>query len=142
MNGRRPTLKEKIYLDAVLHHVGCIACILDGVEIENPENWTAIHHDPDFGSHAPWCHLHAFGLCAAHHQGVFPPGVNSALIAVRHPPLRGTGPKFSRIYGTDSQLCQLTWIRIPDNIKALIGFDLSAGALPPEDVIKLAKNGG
>lgn len=33
MNGRTPTKKEKLYIQAVLTHVGCIACIIDTVKL-------------------------------------------------------------------------------------------------------------
>ena len=104
MNGRTPTKKEKLYIQAVLTHVGCIACIIDGREIDNPELWTELHHDPDYGS-------------VDEH------------IAVRHPPLSNCA-RFVERYGTDEFLCAQTWELLPQSVKDEIGFDLSLGEVP------------
>lgn len=134
MNGRTPTKKEQLYITAVLQTVGCIACILDGREIENPETWTEFHHDPDFGSSEPNCHFRGYGACAPHHRGAVPPGVRlPADLAVRHPVGR-PGAIFSERYGTDAYLCALTWERLPQSVKDAIGFDLSLGEVPPEAI--------
>ncbi|ELM5072261.1 hypothetical protein Q3B48_004317 [Escherichia coli] len=130
MNGRTPTKKEKLYIQAVLTHVGCIACIIDGREIENPELWTELHHDPDYGSVDENCHFHSFGLCAPHHRGVVPGGgCVPPHIAVRHPPLSNCA-RFVERYGTDEFLCAQTWELLPQSVKDEIGFDLSLGEVP------------
>ncbi|STJ26712.1 Uncharacterised protein [Citrobacter braakii] len=123
MNGRTPTKAERLYINACLQLVGCIPCILDGLEIENPEAWTEFHHDPDYGSTDKNCHFHGYGICMAHHRGA-PAGV-----AVRHP-IASNGPRFATVYGPDELLCAMAWERIPDAIKATIGFDLSTGEIP------------
>ncbi|WP_258090800.1 Ref family protein [Serratia liquefaciens] len=132
MNGRTPTKKEQLYITAVIQSVGCIACILDGREVENPGAWTEFHHDPDFGSTSAGCHFRGYGCCAAHHRGVTPPGARlPAGFAVRHPVGKPT-VKFAEKYGTDAYLCALTWERLPQSVKDEIGFDLSLGEMPPE----------
>lgn len=132
MNGRKPTKGEHLYIKACLAIVGCIPCILDGLEIENPEAWTEFHHDPDYGSLDENCHYHGYGICAAHHRGVVPFGGKlPAGIAVRHPPL-GAGPRFADQYGSDEMLCAIAWEKIPQEIKDRIGFDLSLGDIPPK----------
>ncbi|MCB4615306.1 Ref family recombination enhancement nuclease [Enterobacter asburiae] len=128
MNGRRPTKKERLYIEACIQHVGCIPCILDGREIENPAVWTEFHHDPDYGSTEPCCHFHGYGICSTHHRGVTPDG-RSVEIAVRHP-VASNGPRFATIYGPDELLCAMAWERIPDSVKNVIGFDLSTGEIP------------
>lgn len=130
MNGRKPTKAENLYIEACLKDVGCIPCILDGREIENPEQWTEFHHDPDFGSVDENCHFHGYGICTVHHRGVVPFGVKIPPgTAVRHPPL-GAGPRFVTVYGSDALLCALAWERIPQKVKDEIGFDLSLGEIP------------
>lgn len=130
MNGRKPTKAEALYISACLREVGCVACRLDGREIENPELWTEFHHDPDYGSLDKNAHYHGFGLCAVHHRGAFPPGCEPDLsIAVRHPPL-SNGPKFSAVYGDDEFLCLYAWDLIPNTIKKQIGFDYATGEIP------------
>lgn len=123
MNGRTPTKAERLYINACLQLVGCIPCILDGLEIENPEAWTEFHHDPDYGSTDKNCHFHGYGICMAHHRGA-PAGV-----AVRHP-IASNGPRFATVYGPDELLCAMAWERIPESIKDAIGFDLSTGEIP------------
>ncbi|MFA9209483.1 MAG: Ref family recombination enhancement nuclease [Yersinia sp. (in: enterobacteria)] len=136
MNGRTPTKAERLYIRACIQIVGCIACVLDGREIENPETWTEFHHDPDFGSTSPGCHFRGFGICTVHHRGAVPGGGKLPLnIAVRHP-VGSSGPRFAAEYGDDAFLCALVWERIPQDIKDEIGFDISMGATPPEEVGK------
>lgn len=131
MNGRAPNKKERLYINTVLNTVGCIACIIDGREIDNPQVWTEFHHDPDYGSTAPNCHFRGYGLCATHHRGVTPPGVPlPADVAVRHPQL--SGPNFADQYGPDAYLCALVWERLPEGVIAAIGFDLSIGEEPSQ----------
>ena len=132
MNGRTPTKAEAVYISACVMIVGCIPCILDGRDIENPAAWTEFHHDPDFGSVDADCHFHGYGICSAHHRGVSPSGKLPAGIAVRHPS-SGAGPKFSDVYGEDALLCAMAWERIPQAIKTVIGFDLSLGEIPGSD---------
>ncbi|HBV6392433.1 TPA: Ref family recombination enhancement nuclease [Klebsiella aerogenes] len=130
MNGRHPTKKERLYIHAVLNYVGCIACIIDGREIDNPQLWTELHHDPDYGSTAKNCHFHAFGLCVPHHRGVAPGGGRvPPEVAVRHPPLSNCA-RFAEQYGSDEYLCARTWELVPHSVKEKIGFDLSLGELP------------
>lgn len=130
MNGRTPTKAERLYIDACLREVGCVACRLDGREIENPEIWTEFHHDPDFGSNDRNAHFHGFGLCAVHHRGAFPPGCEpDAGIAVRHPPLSSVR-RFADVYGDDEFLCLYAWEQIPAQVKEEIGFDLNDGEIP------------
>jgi hypothetical protein len=132
MNGRTPTKKEQLYIQSCIKDVGCIACILDGREVENPEVWTEFHHDPDYGSTDPGCHFHGYGLCATHHRGAAPSGAKlSAGIAVRHPAGKPSA-NFTAKYGTDDELCLESWDRIPQRVKDAIGFDFSLGELPPE----------
>lgn len=133
MNGRTPTKKESMYIRACIEQVGCIACILDGREIDNPGAWTEFHHDPDFGSNDPGCHFHGFGVCAIHHRGVAPAGTNLSKIAIRHP-VASNCLKFSEQYGSDAYLCALVWERLPEPIKEIIGFDLSLGEIPASGV--------
>ena len=122
MNGRTPTKAEKRYIQASVQTVGCIACRLDGRDIENPELWTEFHHDPDFGSVKPDCHFHGFGLCAVHHRGRSMAGGSiPADIAIRHPVLSGKGPRFSSKYGSDSELCLMNWSLIPLHVRQEIG---------------------
>lgn len=140
MNGRTPTKAEKLYISACVQIVGCIPCILDGLEIENPAAWTEFHHDPDYGSTEPGCHFRGFGICSCHHRGSVPPGAKLPLnVAVRHP-FASNGPRFVDKYGTDEFLCALAWERIPDEIKTEIGFDLSTGEIP-EKYLKPQKKG-
>lgn len=130
MNGRTPTKGERLYIEACLREVGCVACRLDGREIENPEIWTEFHHDPDFGSNDKGAHYRGFGLCAVHHRGAFPPGCNpDPEIAVRHPAL-STLRKFSDVYGPDEFLCLCAWEAIPESTKEAIGFDLTYDEIP------------
>jgi len=125
VNGRTPTKKERLYITACLSYVGCIACRLDGRDIENPEAWTEFHHDPDYGSTDEHCHFHGFGLCAVHHRGVFPAGcVPDRSIAIRHPQQSNTA-RFMQVYGPDELLCLYVWELIPAHIKQEIGFDFS-----------------
>ncbi|HAN7490898.1 TPA: hypothetical protein IF384_004897, partial [Escherichia coli] len=99
-------------------------------EIENPELWTELHHDPDYGSVDENCHFHSFGLCAPHHRGVVPGGGRvPPHIAVRHPPLSNCA-RFVERYGTDEFLCAQTWELLPQSVKDEIGFDLSLGEVP------------
>lgn len=129
MNGRTPTKAEALYIHACVNQVGCIPCILDGRDIENPSVWTEFHHDPDFGSVDADCHFHGYGICTAHHRGVTSSGRLPAGTAVRHPPY-GAGPVFADVYGEDALLCALAWEKIPQTIKDQIGFDLSVGDIP------------
>lgn len=124
MNGRTPTKKEKLYIQAVLTHVGCIACIIDGREIENPELWTELHHDPDYGSVDENCHFHSFGLCAPHHRGVVPGGGRvPPHIAVRHPPLSNCA-RFVERYGTDEFLLRRRGSCCRSQLKTKLGLIL------------------
>ncbi|NTZ48368.1 hypothetical protein FCM30_21765 [Lelliottia aquatilis] len=128
MNGRAPTKKEKLYIEACIRDVGCVPCIIDGREIENPEAWTEFHHDPDYGSNDAGCHFHGYGICSTHHRGITPDGLPAA-VAVRHP-IASNGPRFTAVYGPDELLCAMAWERIADSVKAAIGFDLSLGDIP------------
>lgn len=130
MNGRTPTKKEKLYISACVQLVGCIPCIIDGREIENPEAWTEFHHDPDYGSTDPGCHFRGYGICSTHHRGATPGG-QPANVAVRHP-VASNGPRFAAVYGPDELLCAMAWERLPDSIKTAIGFDLSTGDMPKD----------
>lgn len=123
MNGRTPTKSERLYISACVQLVGCIPCIIDGREIENPEVWTEFHHDPDYGSTDKNCHFRGYGICHNHHRGDVPG------VAVRHPIL-SNGPRFKDTYGPDELLCAMAWERLPESIKAAIGFDLSTGEIP------------
>lgn len=123
MNGRTPSKKETLYIKACIAIVGCIACRIEGYEVENPEVWTSFHHDPDFGSRQPGCHYHGFGLCAAHHQGT---GQRQ-----RHPARHVNESRFIQAYGTDAELCAETWKLIPTEIIEEIGFCLGIGELAP-----------
>lgn len=130
MNGRKPTKRESLYINACITQVGCIACRLDGRDIENPGEWTEFHHDPDYGSTDKDCHFHGYGLCAVHHRGAFPPGCKpDRSIAVRHPQQSNAG-RFSSAYGSDELLCLYAWELIPDHTKQEIGFDLSSDSIP------------
>lgn len=132
MNSRTPTKAERLYISACVELVGCIPCILDGREIENPGAWTGFHHDPDFGSTEKNCHFRGYGICGAHHQGNIPAGAElTEEIAVRHPQL-SNGPRFAVVYGPDALLCAMAWERIPEEVKAQIGFDLSLSDALPE----------
>lgn len=132
MNGRTPTKAERLYTSACVSEVGCVACRLDGRDIENPAAWTEFHHDPDYGSTDRNAHFRGFGLCAVHHRGVIPGACRSASgVAVRHPIL-SNGPRFSERYGDDAFLCAYAWEQIPDHIKEEIGFDLSISDNPPD----------
>lgn len=128
MNGRTPTAAERLYIDACVCSVGCIACILDGREIENPQAWTEFHHDPDYGSSEPGAHFHGFGLCPVHHRGAYNGRnvENISAISVRHPS-GGTGTPFAWRYGSDAELCRKAWALLPVSVKERIGFDLSEG---------------
>ncbi|EJI2509730.1 hypothetical protein NFG91_004238 [Salmonella enterica] len=133
MNGRKPTKAEQLYVRACIEIVGCVACRLDGLEIENPATWTEFHHDPDYGSRAPGAHFRGCGLCAPHHRGRVPFGMTLPReVAVRHPDLSNCA-RFSDKYGPDEFLCAYAWELIPDSIKEAIGFDISIGETPPEE---------
>lgn len=123
MNGRTPTKAESLYIKACVQVVGCIPCIIDGVDIENPEVWTEFHHDPDYGSRDKNCHFHGYGICMAHHRG------DVKGVAVRHP-IASNGIRFADVYGSDEYLCAMAWERVPESVKEAIGFDLSAGGIP------------
>lgn len=130
MNGRTPTKSERLYINACVSEVGCVACRLDGRDIENPQTWTEFHHDPDYGSNDKNAHFHGYGLCSVHHRGAFPPGcVPDNRIAVRHPPL-GNARSFNDVYGDDAFLCLYAWEQIPSAIKEEIGFDLTVDEIP------------
>lgn len=133
MNGRAPTKREKLFIKAAIN-IGCIACIIDGREIENPEIWTEFHHDPDFGSTEPACHFHGLGLCVPHHRGTPPAGMQLPEdTAVRHSPMSYKGPNFATKYGTDEELNAMVWERLPQSVKDELGFDISLGEVPPEE---------
>ncbi|RTY53667.1 hypothetical protein EKL29_21350 [Pantoea sp. YU22] len=135
MNGRTPTKAERLYIRACVQDVGCVACRLDGREIENAEAWTEFHHDPDFGSTDKNAHFRGFGLCATHHRGLFPSGCKPDYsIAVRHPILKSS-IRFADKYGDDALLCAYSWELVPAHVKEQIGFDLSLGELPPGEVL-------
>ncbi|WP_051790802.1 Ref family recombination enhancement nuclease [Endozoicomonas montiporae] len=122
MNGRTPNKAERLYIQTTLHHVGCIACVLDGREIENSELWTEFHHNPDFGSVKPDCHFHGFGLCVVHHRGRSMAGVAIPQeIAIRHPDLSGNRPSFREQYGSDSELCLMNWSLLSCAVRSEIG---------------------
>jgi hypothetical protein len=129
MNGRTPNAAERLYIDACVCSVGCIACILDGRDIENPQAWTEFHHDPDFGSDKPGAHFHGYGLCPAHHRGVFNDRNIAAIsrISVRHPAYGSNSTPFAWRYGSDAELCRKSWSLLPESVKARIGYELENG---------------
>lgn len=134
MNGRKPTVGEALYINACVCTVGCIACILDGREIENPQAWTEFHHDPDFGSEKPGAHYHGYGLCAVHHRGVFAGRGVAALanVSVRHPAYGSNSTPFAWRYGTDAELCQKAWELLPASVREQLSFDRNEGE--PDEV--------
>lgn len=133
MNGRTPTKGERLYIEACIGSVGCVACIIDGREIENPAAWTEFHHDPHFGSSKPDCHYHGFGLCPLHHRGLTAPALRLPVgVAIRHPP-SGCRISFAARYGHDPALCVKAWSMLPPGVVSAIGFDMSCGELPPSE---------
>ena len=66
MSKRNITKEERLYLNAVAEHVGCVVCL----NLRNIYTPCCIHHpriNLGFGQRAD--HRDAIGLCHHHHQG-------------------------------------------------------------------------
>lgn len=120
MNGRTPTEYEKRYIRACIYGVGCIACRLDDdPQLDPNPSYMVFHHDPDYGSVKPDCHLHGFGLCIQHHQGIDAP----TDCPVRHQ----NESRFIASYDRDEALCKATW--------AFIKPLMRVGRIPQSDLM-------
>lgn len=136
MNGRSPILSEKLYIDAVKRTVGCYACWKLGYDNDLPEEYLAVHHNPDKGSREKYCHFFAFTLCAAHHQGVVPPGCNLPdNEPVRHSQLGARERLFRKKIGDDLAICFEIWEMLPVDTLDRIG--MATGIHDFSDLVRL-----
>ena len=104
MNSREGTKLEKFYGDLCTDLVGCMACLIDGKESQNPNgSWIGFHHNEHVGSRKPGCHFWACGLCAAHHQGINTVGNKP----FRHGDKSG---EFKIRYGSEYELALTNWV--------------------------------
>lgn len=131
MNGRTPTVYEGRYIRICKSMVGCIPCRLDGDSMLDPnEEWIAFHHDPDYGSVKPECHLHGYGMCIRHHQGINAP----EWMVVRH----RNEARFIEKYGRDEPLCKASWAFIKAFIVAGQVLDATIFDYCPFEELSLA----
>lgn len=89
MKGRTPSSAEKRWMDDICQ-IGCIACIVMGVE-ETPAEVHHIH-----GKTAPNTHFWTIPLCPPHHRYGFANGP----VVSRHPHKK----RFEELYGTETEL--------------------------------------
>ncbi len=118
MKGNAVTTQQRAFWDALVLHVGCIACRLDG----RPNHECSIHHIE--GRTKPGAHWLVLPLCAGHHQdGTGWPG----LIAV-HP----WKTRFEERYGAQIEL--LGWCC------ALL--ETAGAVVSPQIALAVANRGG
>jgi len=101
--------------------------------MENTELWCGFHHDPDYGSRRQFAHFHGYSLCAACHQPV-----ERSKLPEGHVYRHGKDWEFFERYGSDAELCAVTWGLLPDSVIEKIGFSLIREWPLLDEVIKQA----
>lgn len=135
MNGRKPTLPELLYIEAAKRTVGCYACDKLGRDNDLPEEYLAVHHNPDKGSADKFCHFFTVPLCAVHHQGAVPMGCKLPEDEpVRHSQLGARERLFRTQVGRDIEMCRDIWERLP--LDALDRIGMATGIHDFDDLLR------
>ncbi|HCZ9044748.1 TPA: hypothetical protein O4G41_000911 [Vibrio alginolyticus] len=128
MKGRKPTKAEQIYGQAVIQRCGCIACDKLGHPNDWPEplEYVEFHHSSEKGAVKPLAHFFGYGLCPVHHRGATGGNPIPEGEPVRHDPLGSRKQLFFNKVGTDLELVEYTWSKLPlealDQIGELTGI--------------------
>ncbi|EGQ9145689.1 hypothetical protein AAHL06_002937 [Vibrio parahaemolyticus] len=128
MKGRKPTKAEQIYGQAVIQRCGCIACDKLGHPNDWPEplEYVEFHHSSEKGAVKPLAHFFGYGLCPVHHRGATGCNPIPEGEPVRHDPLGSRKQLFFNKVGTDLELVEYAWSKLPlealDQIGELTGI--------------------
>ncbi|HHF3225031.1 Ref family protein [Vibrio alginolyticus] len=128
MKGRKPTKAEQIYGQAVIQRCGCIACDKLGHPNDWPEplEYIEFHHSSEKGAVKPLAHFFGYGLCPVHHRGATGGNPIPEGEPVRHDPLGSRKQLFFNKVGTDLELAEYAWSKLPlealDQIGELTGI--------------------
>ncbi|EMG7549784.1 Ref family recombination enhancement nuclease [Vibrio alginolyticus] len=136
MKGRKPTKAEQIYGQAVIQRCGCIACDKLGHPNDWPEplEYIEFHHSSEKGAVKPLAHFFGYGLCPVHHRGATGGNPIPEGEPVRHDPLGSRKQLFFNKVGTDLELVEYAWSKLP--LEALDQIGELAGIWSFEELVR------